>query len=222
LGRGCRQSPGGFRRLRRLVPNRRARPAVGDGTGRPPGATLLLCQSGLARRAAGPALRPNPGAGHGGPRRGRAVPDFLGLRGGSLVPVAVMIAYRRLGPVLLCACLGLSGCAFSERLRQAAGSFRHADEAVTRAHGRFSPADAQARRAAQDIDRPWLAGRAQPLARELTLPAPLRAHVRTTLLFADGTDDLRRIGRRIAAVTGIPVHVRPDALLPARLFLPRL
>ncbi|GAA0774339.1 hypothetical protein ABRZ04_05840 [Castellaniella ginsengisoli] len=133
-----------------------------------------------------------------------------------------MIAYRRLGPVLLCACLGLSGCAFSERLRQAAGSFRHADEAVTRAHGRFSPADAQARRAAQDIDRPWLAGRAQPLARELTLPAPLRAHVRTTLLFADGTDDLRRIGRRIAAVTGIPVHVRPDALLPARLFLPRL
>ncbi|WP_368641541.1 hypothetical protein ABRY95_01100 [Castellaniella ginsengisoli] len=135
-----------------------------------------------------------------------------------------MIAYRRLGPVLLCACLGLSGCAFSERLRQAAGNFRHADEVVTRAHGRFSPAtaDAQARRAAQDIDRPWLAGRAQPLARELTLPAPLRAHVRTTLLFADGTDDLRRIGRRIAAVTGIPVHVRPDALLPARLFLPRL
>src|SRR5690606_27266148 len=78
------------------------------------------------------------------------------------------------------------------------------------------------RQSAQDIARPWVAGRAQPLARELTLPAPLRAQVRTTLLFADGTDDLRRIARRITAVTGIPVHVRPDALLPADLFLPRL
>jgi type IVB pilus formation R64 PilN family outer membrane protein len=131
---------------------------------------------------------------------------------------------RRLGPTLLCLCLGLSGCAFSERLRQAAGDFQRAGETASREHGRFSRAatDAGARRDAQDIDRPWIAGRARPLDRELTLPAPLRARVQTTLLFADGTGDLRRIARRIAAVTGIPVHVRPDALLPAGLFLPRL
>ncbi len=131
---------------------------------------------------------------------------------------------RRLGPAVLCLCLGLSGCALSERLRRAADEFRRADAAVSGEHGRFVQAatDADARRAAQDIDRPWVAGRAQPLARELTLPAPLRASVRTTLLFADGTGDLRRIARRIAAVTGIPVHVRPDALLPPGFFLPRL
>ena len=121
-------------------------------------------------------------------------------------------------------CVALSGCAFSERLRQAADAFRQADGTASGEHERFSRAatDLEARREAQNIDRPWVAGRAQPLARELTLPAPLRAQVRTTLLFADGTDDLRRIGRRITAVTGIPVHVRPDALLPASQFLPRL
>ena len=125
-------------------------------------------------------------------------------------------------PVLLC--LALSGCALSGQLRQAAEAFRQADDAATREHDAFARAatDAQARQAAQDIARPWVAGRSQPLARELSLPAPLRAQVRTTLLFADGTDDLRRIARRITAVTGIPVHVRPDALLPAGLFLPRL
>ncbi|KAB0594813.1 hypothetical protein [Castellaniella defragrans] len=135
-----------------------------------------------------------------------------------------MTTSRRFGPALLCLCLGLSGCAFSERLRQAADDFRQAGDTASGEHGRFSRAavDADARRAAQDIERPWVAGRAQPLARELTLPAPLRARVRTTLLFADGTDDLRRIARRIAAVTGIPVHVRPDALLPSGFFLPRL
>ncbi|MGB3424878.1 MAG: hypothetical protein WBF84_08215 [Castellaniella sp.] len=130
----------------------------------------------------------------------------------------------RVGLAILSLCLGLSGCAFSERLRRAADEFGQADGAAAREHGRFSRAatDVDARRAAQDIAQPWIAGKAQPLARELTLPAPLRARVRTTLLFADGTDDLRRIARRIAAVTGIPVHVRPDALLPSALFLPRL
>lgn len=131
---------------------------------------------------------------------------------------------RRHWLALAALCLGMSGCAFSERLRQAARDFRQADTTVSSEHDRFVQAatDADARRAAQDVDRPWVVGRAQPLARELTLPAPLRARVRTTLLFANGSGDLRRIARRIAAVTGIPVHVRPDALLPAGFFLPRL
>ncbi len=72
------------------------------------------------------------------------------------------------------------------------------------------------------MDKPWIAGRAQPLARELTLPRALRADVQTTLLFADGTADLRKIAHRITAVTGIPVRVQPDALLPESDFLPRL
>ncbi|HET8597231.1 MAG TPA: hypothetical protein VFM22_05675 [Castellaniella sp.] len=129
----------------------------------------------------------------------------------------------RLAGWLLLLCL-LPGCALQDRLRQAAREYRRADHSVERGHQGFGRAlaDADQRRAAQDVDKPWVAGRARPLARELSLPPALRARVRTTLLFADGTDDLRRIARRISAVTGIPVHVRPDALLPAWHFLPRL
>ena len=130
----------------------------------------------------------------------------------------------RLVAVLLAASVALSGCALQERLRQAARHYSQTDDAVGQGHERFARAmgDADQRRAAQEIDKPWVAGRAQPLARELSLPPALRAQVRTTLLFADGTDDLRRIAQRISAVTGIPVHVRPDALLPSWHFLPRL
>ncbi|MGS1116680.1 hypothetical protein [Castellaniella sp. UC4442_H9] len=119
---------------------------------------------------------------------------------------------------------GLSGCALSERLRQAAARHQEATQDVARSREQFSGAitDAEQRRAAQRVDKPWIAGRAQPLARELSLPPALRADVHTTLLFADGTDDLRKIARRIATVTGIPVRVRPDALLPDSHFLPRL
>src|SRR5690606_14106920 len=78
------------------------------------------------------------------------------------------------------------------------------------------------RLAEQEVDKPWLVGRAEPLARELSLPPALRAEVRTTLLFADASGGLPRIAHRIASVTGIPVSIRPDALLPAWHFLPRL
>ncbi|WP_066454500.1 hypothetical protein [Castellaniella caeni] len=120
--------------------------------------------------------------------------------------------------------LTLSACTLPERLRQAAQDYLRADQAVEQGHERFGRAlaDPARRLAAQDVDKPWVAGRAQPLAREALLPSALRASVKTTLLFADGTDDLRVLGRRIAAVTGIPVTVRPDALLPAWHFLPRL
>ncbi len=134
-----------------------------------------------------------------------------------------MRAWRPIAGVLLCGLL--AGCALSQRLREAALEFSQARSALAQGHEAFAADardDVEARHAAQDVDRPWLAGRAQPLARELSLPPALRANVRTTLLFADGDDDLRRIGGRISAVTGIPVHVRPDALLPAWHFLPRL
>ncbi|MER1968350.1 hypothetical protein [Castellaniella sp. GW247-6E4] len=134
-----------------------------------------------------------------------------------------MRARRLAGVVVLCGLL--AGCALSQRLREAAHEFSQARAVLARGHDGFADAAhdaAEARQAAQEVDKPWLAGRAQPLARELTLPPALRAQVRTTLLFSDGDDDLRRIGRRISAVTGIPVHVRPDALLPAWHFMPRL
>ena len=83
---------------------------------------------------------------------------------------------------------------------------------------------------AQDADRakgqvvglPWIAGRAQPLARDVSLPPALRANVNTTLLFAGGAVDLTTLADRIQAATGILTQVAPDALLPRDYFLPRL
>ncbi len=146
------------------------------------------------------------------------------VRAGTPVARPQFLSATRLFWCPLVVCLLLSGCTLPEQLRRAARAYQQADDAVLQGHERFarSLTDPEQRRAAQEIDRPWVAGPAQPLARELSLPAVLRAQVRTTLLFADGTNDLRRIARRISAVTGIPVHVRPDALLPSWHFLPRL
>lgn len=78
-----------------------------------------------------------------------------------------------------------------------------------------------AKRAAQDVNRPYITGKAIPLAREVTLPAPLRANVNTTLLFRDPAS-LPVMASRIQEATNIPVKVMPDALLPAEHFMPRL
>lgn len=78
-----------------------------------------------------------------------------------------------------------------------------------------------AKRAAQDVNRPYITGKAIPLAREVTLPAPLRGTVSTTMLFKDDAD-LVTLAQRITQATGIPVKVMPDALMPVELFGPRL
>lgn len=118
----------------------------------------------------------------------------------------------------------LSSCALGDRMRQIATAVDVQHARIHRKQSEFADAvaDPETRRAAQDVPRPWLAGRAQPLARELVLPTALRADVNTTLLFADGGLDLTLLAQRITAATNIPVHVRPDALLPPETFLPRL
>ncbi|ALM86941.1 hypothetical protein ASB57_12920 [Bordetella sp. N] len=82
--------------------------------------------------------------------------------------------------------------------------------------------DTSRRQAMQDVAKPWLAGRSRPLARDAKLPPALRRDVDTTLMFAGGAADLAVLAQRIAHVTGLPVRVRPEALLPQALFLPRL
>lgn len=121
-------------------------------------------------------------------------------------------------------CVAISGCALSERVQQIASSVTQAGTVIKSRHDNFARAigSQEERRAAQDVGRPWLAGRAQPLARELTLPAALRADVNTTLMFSDGPMDLSHLAQRITSATNIPVHVAPDALLPLEQFLPRL
>jgi type IVB pilus formation R64 PilN family outer membrane protein len=137
------------------------------------------------------------------------------------------IGIRRLGglrPVISLVVLSCTACVGQDRVAAVAertGQAQSRNDARRQAFAR-SLSDVQARRAAQDVEKPWLAGRAQALAREVTLPAALRKNVDTTLMFAGGDADLAVLAERIARGTGIGVKVRPDALLPADLFLPRL
>ncbi|TFL10233.1 hypothetical protein CSC67_17885 [Pusillimonas caeni] len=124
----------------------------------------------------------------------------------------------------LCVMMAMPGCALEQKLREIALSAEAAHAQVADKRRVFADmvGNAEMRRAAQHVDRPWVAGRAQPLARDVTLPPALRADVRTTLVFPGAALDLPAIAQRITLATGIPVHVRPDALLPQERFAPRL
>ncbi len=128
---------------------------------------------------------------------------------------------RRAAMLMLCGLLG--GCAVSQqagRMRDAA--HRSAGDLLQRQRiFDASLADRAARRAAQDVPLPWVAGKPRPLPRAVSLPAALRENVPTTLMLADAAD-LPVIAQRLGAATGMPVRVSPEALLPLELFLPRL
>lgn len=121
-------------------------------------------------------------------------------------------------------CWVLSSCALSEKMQQLGFSASQTESEIQARHRTFLQAvsSRDARRSAQEVDRPWLAGKAQPLAREVTLPVALRANVDTTFMFSGAALDLPGVAQRITAVTHIPVFVRPEAQLPLDRFLPRL
>jgi type IVB pilus formation R64 PilN family outer membrane protein len=79
----------------------------------------------------------------------------------------------------------------------------------------------EAKRAAQIVNKPYLVGKARPIARDAVLPLVLQGKIDTTLLYADEAD-LSTIASRITDATGIPVKVTPDALMPQEAFQPRL
>ena len=120
--------------------------------------------------------------------------------------------------------LTLAGCSVVQRVDEMFARHEAAGEDLQARHQAFSRGitDPHARRAAQQVSRAWLAGPAQPLARDAILPPALQAHVNTTLLFSDGQVALPVLAERIARATGVPVRVLPDALLPAEDFMPRL
>ncbi|NLC35366.1 MAG: hypothetical protein GX772_02775 [Alcaligenaceae bacterium] len=117
----------------------------------------------------------------------------------------------------------MPGCALNERMNEISQAIRAAGQRIDAAHESFTAvSEAQRQRAAQDVDRPWLAGKSQPLARDVTLPMALRANVDTTLLFDGGPVPLPVLAQRITRATGIPVLVRPESLLPLEAFVSRL
>ncbi|NWD59273.1 hypothetical protein HX878_31685 [Pseudomonas veronii] len=129
----------------------------------------------------------------------------------SIKPVAVMVA-----AILASGCSTWSDKRATDHLHDDMG--RSTYDQVGR---NLDGVTLDAKRAAQDVARPYITGKAIPLAREVTLPPALRGMVDVTLLFRD-SGDLLMIADRITDATGIPVKVMPDALLPAEAFMPRL
>ncbi|MHB0818487.1 hypothetical protein ACYCFK_09425 [Stutzerimonas stutzeri] len=129
----------------------------------------------------------------------------------------------RLGALALILSCSVAGCAvYTDKLR----TDSYADESSSATRNQLlqhsENVSLAAKQAAQTVDRPWITGKAQPLAREVTLPAPLRGVVDTVMLYRDNEADLVTLAARIHETTGIMVQVNPDALLPPENFRPRL
>lgn len=134
----------------------------------------------------------------------------------------ITVGAGRLLAIATVLCLG--GCAVFQQSAEVAGQASERRQRLDAAHEAYARAltDVRQRQAVQEVDRPWLAGRARPLARELSLPAALRANVQTALMFPDSRVDVPTLAERITLATGIPVRIQPEALLPAERFMPRL
>jgi type IVB pilus formation R64 PilN family outer membrane protein len=129
----------------------------------------------------------------------------------------------RLGSVLLC--LAVSGCAIDQLSRQTRDYTRGQRQASHQTVSRFEQRVASASeidRAQAHVGKPWVSGKAVPLAREFDLPLALRANVKTTLIFKHKATSLAQVASRIAQATQIPVRVSPEAQLPVGQFAPRL
>ena len=116
----------------------------------------------------------------------------------------------------------LFGCAFKEKVQEAsllaqneaAGYSEKTKQAVY---------DAEAARISQqDVDKPFLTGKSIPLAREVLLPAQLKANVSITAIFSAEGVDLQTAARQISMAAKLSISIKPDALLPISLFAPRL
>lgn len=132
-----------------------------------------------------------------------------------------MTAYRTVAAALTLA--ALSGCSALQSTDRVTARADHEGSKGAFAMDAFKGMAGDTDRAkGQVVELPWIAGRPQPLARDVTLPPALRANVNTTLLFENSAADLKTLADRIQLATGILTHVSADALLPAEYFLPRL
>lgn len=120
--------------------------------------------------------------------------------------------------------IALSSCALDTQMLEIAQKAENQSRWLQHRHERFglSTTDPEIRLRRQRVGQPWVAGRVQPLARDISLPPALHQDVPTTLLFADDRLTLPEIAQRITQATDIPVHVRTEALLPAENFMPKL
>ena len=127
--------------------------------------------------------------------------------------------------LVLCTALGLSSCAIDERTEQSQLKVKSHHKKLATQKDDFvmsTQSNHKQRQEHQKINKPWVAGASISLTQDMTIPDALKKHVNTTLIFRHKSNDILDIARRIAHATGIPVRVRPEAQLPAHLFLPKL
>ncbi len=125
----------------------------------------------------------------------------------------------------LTVCLWVSGCAIDDLSQRTRDYTRGQHQASRQTVARFEQHVAQAAqidRSQTRVAKPWVSGKAVPLAREFDLPTALRTDVKTTLIFKHKAKSLSEVASRIAQATQIPVRVSPEAQLPAAQFSPRL
>ncbi|HBO77039.1 MAG TPA: protein PilN, partial [Cupriavidus sp.] len=80
--------------------------------------------------------------------------------------------------------------------------------------------DRAAVEAEQEVNRPFLAGKRVPVARNVTLPVALRKDVDTLVVFPERSMSLAVAAQRVQMATGIPVKIESDVYLPPNLLLP--
>ncbi len=114
----------------------------------------------------------------------------------------------------------MPACSVMQQAVELAGKSSVRQEQLQDAQAEFaqSLSDRERRRQAQEVNRPWLAGRPEPLAREVILPKALQEDVRTALLFPENEVDVDTLAARITRATGIPVRVEAEARLPEAAF----
>ncbi|MBR8085646.1 PilN family type IVB pilus formation outer membrane protein [Burkholderia vietnamiensis] len=73
-------------------------------------------------------------------------------------------------------------------------------------------------RVVQRVSGAWLGGRAVPMTSDATLPEIFKRND-FQFQFKDGPGDLQLLAERLTKLTGIPVRVQPDALMPLSAFM---
>jgi len=74
----------------------------------------------------------------------------------------------------------------------------------------------------QDVGRPFIAGNAIPLAREVAMPEVLRRSMLITALFQRAPVDLETALRQVSEASGMLITATPDALLPPSSFASKM
>lgn len=76
--------------------------------------------------------------------------------------------------------------------------------------------------AAQDVNRPFIAGSTRPLAREASMPAFLRNAQPVTLLTQRGPMALQSALQLLSEASGVLMTATPDASMPSSMFAPKV